>query len=443
MRFKFVPMLIHRLILFATGLCLVGCSQSRPEGVLTYWCASNSFEIEFAKQITAEWNSDTTRLPVRFQPIPAGRSSEEVMLAAIVAKTTPDVYSNVWPGVIEQYREAGAVLRLSDFSDFDSMLTSRLPEALIPSFRSPDREFYQVPWKSNPLMLVYNAGLLAELGIEKLPRTYSDLLALGPIIAVDLNGDQYPDRWVLNPNIVTVWWQRFFDFYVLFVAATEGQTLISQGRAQIDRVETYRLMSFFRENYIKGYFPRSIFQHDVFLSGQLAFNITGPWIISYLEKYKDEDFEYGVTTVPVFVESDAPVHTYGDPKSIVIFSTTKYPEAAWEFVKFFTNRANDLRLLKMTSQLPLRKNLDSDPLFSDFFKSNPKLLQFAQQIPYVAGTDHTIYLQEIFDIISQEFDAACIHQVKTVDEAVKSLQRRVTKLLERESLLTKQVGGDQ
>jgi len=127
------------------------------------------------------------------------------------------------------------------------------------------------------------------------------------------------------------------------------------------------------------------------------------------------------------------VYTYGDPKSIVIFSTTQHPQEAWEFVKFMTNRMNDLRLLEITSQLPLRKDLTSDLLFRDYFAEHPNSRLYAEQIPYVVGTDHTIYLQEIFDIISQEFDAACIHQAKTVDEAIMLMQKRVQQLLDREA----------
>ncbi|UCD37070.1 MAG: extracellular solute-binding protein [Fidelibacterota bacterium] len=421
-------------------LFTLSCQVAGDEDYLTYWCATNTFEIEFARQIVIEWNQDTTHLPVRFQPVPSGQSSEEVILAAIVGKTTPDIYSNVWPGVIEQYREAGAVISLSRFADLDSMLTSRLPPSLMEGFRSPDRRFYQVPWKGNPLMLFYNAGLLEEAGIKQIPKTYEDFFLLAPKIVVDLNGDQHPDRWMMDPNILAEWWQRFFDFYTFSIAATGGKTLISNGRAQLDRAETYEVMSFFRDNYMAGYFPRSIFQEDIFLKGQLAFHVSGPWMVSYINKYKSPEFRYGITKLPVPRHVQGPVHTYGDPKSIVIFSTTRHPREAWEFIKFMTSRANDRRLLAVTSQLPLRKDMISDPLFRDFFSNNPQLRFFAEQIPYVAGTDHTIYLQEIFDIISQEFDAACIHQAKPVEEAVADMQIRVATLLEREALDEKTKG---
>jgi multiple sugar transport system substrate-binding protein len=424
---------IFRALLSAACLILAGCQSASRADHLTYWCATNTFEIEFARQVVAEWNQDTTHLPVQFQPVPSGQSTEEVILAAIVGKTTPDIYSNIWPGVIEQYREAGAIVNLSSFRDSDSVLAARFPAELIQRFRSPDSQFYQFPWKGNPLMMFYNKGLLDEAGVEKIPTTFEEFKAIAPQVVIDLDGDNHPDRWLMDPHILPDWWQRFFDFYAFSIANTQGKTLIADGQANLDRPESYEVMNFFRWNFSHGYFPRSIFQEDIFLKGQLAFHVTGPWMVSYVERYKPPNFKYGVTPLVRPVGIEGPVHTYGDPKSIAIFATTQYPLEAWEFVKFMTNRVNDLRLLEITGQLPLRKDLTSDPLYRDHFAEHPWGRLYAEQIPHIVATDHTIYLQEIFDIISQEFDASCIHQAKTVEDAVESMQQRVQLLLDREA----------
>jgi len=417
------------------GLTIINLSCVKPvkERVLTYWCATNPFEVEFAREIVSEWNQDTTRIPVRFQPVPAGQTSEEVVLAAIVAKTTPDIYSNIWPGVIEQYREAGAVLPLHQFADFDSVLTSRIPESLRQEFQSPDGGYYQFPWKGNPLMLFYNRDLLEEAGIDQLPETYAEFFEIAPLLALDRDGDGHFDQWLLDPVILTKWYERFFDFYTFYIAATDGATFLSQGQPQLDRPETAEVFSFFRRGYAEGYFPRSIFQEDIFIKGQLVFHVSGPWLLRHLKKYRPNDYQrYGVTTLPRPKHDTTPVHTYGDAKNIVIFSTTSYPQEAWDFVKFMTNRANDLRFLTIGNQLPLRKDLHTDPFFRDYFDQNPQMVLFAEQIPYVVGTDNSIYLQEIFDIITQEFDAACIYQAKPVEQSVADLQARVQVLIERE-----------
>ena len=73
------------------------------------------------------------------------------------------------------------------------------------------------------------------------------------------------------------------------------------------------------------------------------------------------------------------------------------------------SRGNDKRLLELTNQLPIRSGLLHDSLFFSYFDKNSTYKLFAEMIPRTVGADRSIYLQEIFDIISQEFDEACLH----------------------------------
>jgi len=102
----------------------------------------------------------------------------------------------------------------------------------------------------------------------------------------------------------------------------------------------------------------------------------------------------------------------------VIFKSCKNPQLAWEFIKSMITKKNDLKLLELTSQLPRRKNLDSDSTFSDYFNSNPKMEIFAKQSKYVKGTDSSPVLKEVFDIISQEYEACVIYGAKTPQQAI-------------------------
>ena len=52
------------------------------------------------------------------------------------------------------------------------------------------------------------------------------------------------------------------------------------------------------------------------------------------------------------------------------------------------------------------------------------MTRFAQQAQYCRGTDYSPVLREIFDAISQEFEASVIYGVKTPEEAVGSAAER-------------------
>ena len=75
---------------------------------LTYWPAANPVEVRLATKLADSWNAENPDVQVRVQPLPAGRSSEEVLLAAIVAKATPDVSSNVSSALLARLVRATA-----------------------------------------------------------------------------------------------------------------------------------------------------------------------------------------------------------------------------------------------------------------------------------------------------------------------------------------------
>ncbi len=149
--------------LLLSPLLFFGCSkreQPHPDNGLVYWPAANVQEIALAKSAAEEWNRLHPDMPVVVQPIPESQSTEEVLLAAIVGKTTPDICSNIWPGVVGQFVRANAILPLDAFADFDSVAAARLPDEQIRTYRYLDGHIYQMPWKTNPIMLEYNVKML-------------------------------------------------------------------------------------------------------------------------------------------------------------------------------------------------------------------------------------------------------------------------------------------
>jgi multiple sugar transport system substrate-binding protein len=400
---------------------------------LTFWSSNNPYEIAHAIEVVSEWNKTNPDWKIKHQAIPEGRSSEEVMLSAIVSKTTPDIYSNLWPGTAQQYVEANVILRLDTLASFDSLYTSRIPRELHSQFKSKDGFIYQFPWKSNPIVLYYNKLLFAEAGIDAPLKTYSEFFSAAEILTKDTDNDGYIDQWMMDIDFNTEWWHRWFDFYTLFIAASGGNTLLSEkGDISFDSPEGVKVFDFIRKGFEHGYFPNAFFQGDVFLQGKVAVHISGPWSVAYYDKFKSADFQYGIMSIPVPDNYIGESFTYGDPKNICIFASSNYPEKAWEFVKFMVSRGNDKRLLELTNQLPIRSGLLHDSLFFSYFDKNSTYKLFAEMIPRTVGADRSIYLQEIFDIISQEFDEACVHRLKSSEEAITDAANRCRNLVVRE-----------
>ncbi len=418
------------LVSFSTTACMR--SDANKSHTITYWSANNQYEQDLAKVVVAEWNRLHPDMPVKHQPIPEGQSSEEVILAAVVGDSPPDIYSNMWPGDVQLYVDAGVLAPMSDFADFDSVANTRLPADVIEEARSHDGKLYQMPWKTNPIMMIYNKKMLAENGFANPPRTYSEFQQQAEVITADLDGDGYTDRYMGLADIRVLWWQRFFDFYTFYIAASGGKTLLKNGAVCFDNPAAVAVFDFFRSMYENRYFPMEKYQGrvDPFLSGRVATRFTGPWEITHAEKLKPEGFEYDFAPVPAPDTLRGPVYTYGDFKNIVMFKTDRARKRVWQFVKFMISRRNDLRLLQMTNQLPLRKKLLDEPRFQEYFRHNPMMLRFAEQAEHVRGADVCKDLKEIFDAISQEYEACVLYGAKSSEQAVRDAGERARLILQ-------------
>ena len=71
-----------------------------------------------------------------------------------------------------------------------------------------------------------------------------------------------------------------------------------------------------------------------------------------------------------------------------------------------------------------------DSLFVDYFTQNPRMVAFARQAEYVRGIDQSPVMKEIFDAISQEYEAAVVYSAKSPEQAVRDAAARVRLIME-------------
>ena len=417
------------LVLFIYLLTSCGSGGNKNDNSLLYWSANDAQEIKFARQVTTTWNQEHPGEQIKLQPVPEGQSSEEIVLAAVVGKTTPDIYSNMWQGDVEFFANAGVLVPFDTLEGFMEFIYQRCDSALIKDITARDGHIYQIPWKINPIMMIYNKQVVEEMG--GVPKTYSEYLAACKKYQKDNDGDGYVDQWFGYTDVRPIWHELRFNFYTLYLAASDGASLVEDNKAVFNNEHAVEVFDFFRELYAQNYFTqeRLTSGQDPFLSTKIATKFVGPWEISHLEKFKSEGFDYAYAPVPIPDDHRGPVYTYGDPKNIVIFNTCKNPELAWRFLRTLISEENDLLFLNLSSQLPTRKDLTTNPLFIEAFKQNEKLAPFADQAKYIRGVDNNEVIKEIFDIITQEYQASVIYGVKSSEDALRDAAKAVDVLL--------------
>jgi multiple sugar transport system substrate-binding protein len=419
------------IFLFLLILTVSSCGTNSNNNQLLFWCSNNPREISLCDSLVEKWNKQHDRNEIHLQPIPEGQSSEEVILAAVVGKTTPDIYANMWQGNVEMFARSGVLIPLDTLKGFLPFIHERCDSAVIREITSADGHIYQVPWKVNPFMTIYNKDLFLRNGIHDLPKTYSAYLKDAAIFKNNSTEAGSTQRWFGYTEVKEIWYQRLFNFYPLYLAASGGAPLIINNRAAFNNKYAVEVFSFLQSLYQNEYFSRENLAaaDDPFVSQTIATKWTGPWEIAYLNTIPDRHFEFGYFEPQVPDDHQGPIYTYADPKNIVVFNTCKQPQAAWDFIKTMIDKKSDLTLLSVTGQFPRRKNLQADPYYKDYFRMNPMMQPFANQLPFVKGVDNCESIVEVLDIISQEYEVCVVYGKKTPAVAIKDAETAVNALL--------------
>ena len=232
-------------------------------------------------------------------------------------------------------------------------------------------------------------------------------------------------------EVSPLWYQRLFNFYPLYLAASGGAPLVVKNKAAFNNKYAIGVFRFLQTLYTHDYFSKegSGASSDPFVIQKIATKWTGPWEIPHLNGIPNRNFDFDYYQPIIPDDHAGPVYTYADPKNIVIFNTCKNPQAAWDFVETICNKEGDLQLLETTGQLPRRKNLEADNFYNDYFIKNPMMMIFAKQIPFLKGVDNCEVIVEVLDTISQEYEECVVYGKKTPEKAVADAAAAVNVLL--------------
>jgi multiple sugar transport system substrate-binding protein len=209
------------------------------------------------------------------------------------------------------------------------------------------------------------AGLDAEN--PKL-STYSDFIATSKTLV-----DAGVAKVAIQPAPTSEFFQTQFDFYPLYAAATGGKQIVADDKATFANQDGYDVADFWQTMYKDKLSSPEQYTGDSFASGNSAMAIVGPWAVSV---YKDVN--WGSVPVPTKdgIAADK-TWTFSDAKNIGLYSACKNQGTAWDVLKFSTSKAQDQKLLELTGQMPLRKDLQTT--YADYFTKNPAYKSFGDQ----------------------------------------------------------------
>jgi multiple sugar transport system substrate-binding protein len=425
MRTKVMTATLSVLALGMTAACGGdGGGEAAPgaeeRGPIKVWLSNNPEEIAWGEAMVEAWNADNPDEEITAQEIPAGQSSEEVIAAAITAGNAPCLVFNTSPAAVPQFQKQGGLVALDGFEGGADYVEERSGDVAA-QYQSPDGQYYQIPWKSNPVMIFYNKDLMKKAGVdpENPPlATHEEFLETSRKI-VDSGAAQA----AIWPAPTSEFFQSWFDFYPLYAAETGGTQLVEDGEATFDSEEGQAVADVWATMYEEGLSQKEAYNGDSFADGKAAMSIVGPWAISVY----GEDVNWGAAPVPTSEGIAAEeTYTFSDAKNIALYSACENQGTAFDVLKFATSEEQDGQLLEMTGQMPLRQDLAGT--YPEYFEENPEYEVFADQAARTVEVPNVPNSIEIWQSFRDAYSSSVIFGERPADEALDSAADEVTEL---------------
>lgn len=422
---------VFSAILMTTGL-LAGCGSSgNSDGSgkteITFWSAPNPPQTKFWKTMASEFEKKNPKISVKVTQMKESPSSEATIQSAVASKTAPTMSENITRSFGAQLASSKAIVPLNKQSGISDVVKERQMQKTIKGWTFSDGNQYVLPVYSNPILFAWRLDTLKKIGYTEVPKTYSEVLQAGKKLKA-----KYPDKymWAKPALADPTAWQRWFDFFLLYNAASNGNQYITGNKFVADQEAGKNVLSFM-DQLRKDKLLLTKQATDPFETGTALMVDNGPWSFpNWAEKYPElkygETYTLSTPPVPDSMKNTEHPYTYADSKGIVIYAsaTPEQKKAAVKFMEFvFGNSQNDLSFLKTTNLIPARDNAASDETFADFFKSHPELKAYAENVGYgVPSMDNKNY-NDLMQVIGVQAFNPVVQGQKSPDKAWSDLEK--------------------
>jgi len=230
---------------------------------------------------------------------------------------------------------------------------------------------YGIPWYVETRLIYYRKDLAAKAGFADPPKDWDGLKAMAKAMQ-----DKAGAKWGMGFQAGgTGSWQSIMPF-----AWSNGANLTKDdGKAyNFDTPEMLEAVKYYQSYFTEGISdkaaPATPTTEPDFASGKVPMFISGPWMMSAVEKVGGAGFKdkYAVMQIPAKKTSAS----FVGGSDLAVFKNTKNRDTAWKFVKFLADPAVQVKWYQSSTDLPSATKAWDDPAL----KSDEKLATFGEQL---------------------------------------------------------------
>jgi len=403
------------------SLTILSCSKkSNDNTTIDFWAMGA--EGEFVQKLIPQFEKENPGIKVKVQMVP-WTAAQEKLVTAYASDNSPDVYQlgNTW---IPQFSALGAIEKLNSYVSHSSVVTKDKYFSGIWGTNEIGDEVFGIPWYIDTRILFYRKDVLAKAGYNSPPKTWEELYDCSRKIKAFLPADKYPIY------IPTNEWAPF----VIFGLQANAQLLKNSATyGNFSSPEFQKAFSFLI-NFIKEKLaPMSVSQvtniYQAFAGEYLNMYISGPWNVNEFKKWMTGDLQtkWMTAPLPALSAKDYPGVSLAGGSSLVLSKHSKNKEAAWKFIEYLSTPEVQIELYHLINDLPAVKEAWSD----SSLKGDMYLKAFYEQFEHVTATPKIPEWEQIVFSKLQQYAEFTARGVMTVDEAMKSMDNDVNKILEK------------
>jgi ABC-type glycerol-3-phosphate transport system substrate-binding protein len=379
---KFLIMIILITLISISVLCLQGFANTVTITYLTPETDPTTVAID--NNIIKRFEETHPDVKVNIQHA----NLEDVLpklAAQLRAGTAPDIAffsPRMVPGLVEQ----GFLLPLEDvFEDIGDIPRKFVTPNL-------DHKIYDIPIHMESQVLYYRKDLFEKAGIKP-PTTFNEWLKAAEALTVDTDGDGKIDQY----GIAVLGGMPSNYFYFSAVLWANGADYFDENNnVVIDSPEAIEALEFWGK--LAKFAPPGVVNTGnvevaVQFSEGLASMARFPGrLLTSIDRYNPGlASEIGIVPIPFGPSGNAPL-VHAVMNSFIVFSGTKYPEIAKEFVKFYMSGEQYLEYLTASvpgHALPVRSSWLDNPEYFEYpsIKKYKDVIKESIELAYKYGTD--------------------------------------------------------
>ncbi|HEY8019719.1 MAG TPA: sugar ABC transporter substrate-binding protein [Thermoanaerobaculia bacterium] len=395
------------------------CAGRREPGVERIELWGLGSEGEVVAELLPEFERRNPGIRVTLQQIP-WIAAHEKLLTAYAGDATPDVaqMGNTW------IPEFVTVRGLADLTAFARATPAIDGHDDFPGIRATNRVdgvLYGIPWYVDTRVLFYRSDVLAEVGFDHAPRTWSEWTE-----AMARIERQHRARFaILMPT-------NEFEPIETLAMSNGSRFLDATGTRGAFEEPAFRdAFRWYVDAFRRGFAPvvgntqiANLYQQ--FAQRDFAMHITGPWNVGEFKRRLPPEMAGKWATAPLPArDASAPTGvSMAGGSSLVVFRASRHQAAARRLIAFLSEPARQVRFFERTGDLPARRSAWSDPLL----ERDPYFPAFRRQLERVEPFPQVPEWEQIATAISQHGEAA-VRGAATTDAALADLDRVVDDIL--------------